>query len=147
MSAQGHSIDCTDERLLDYLYDELSDGEREQYEEHVAGCARCAAELAAYRRVRQAARALPVEEFVLRTVPYLTAAGVLPEEPSEEQLEKFRAIAPLVQERVTVLSDAANLVRFLFVDEDAFAPEEAAEVDAAQVVDQRVGSVEEARAG
>ncbi|MGI5994629.1 MAG: glutamate--tRNA ligase [Saccharomonospora viridis] len=71
-------------------------------------------------------RALPVEDFVRRTVPYLSAAGVLPEQPSDEQLEKFRAIAPLVQERVTVLSDAVDLVRFLFVDEETFAPEEAA---------------------
>lgn len=56
--------------------------------------------------------------------PYLVTAGVLPESPSEEQLARLKAIAPLVQERVTVLSDAAAMVRFLFVDEEAFAPEE-----------------------
>ncbi|CAM2899420.1 glutamate--tRNA ligase [Saccharomonospora xinjiangensis] len=71
-------------------------------------------------------RALPAEEFVRRTVPYLVAAGVLPEQPTDEQREKLRTIGPLVQERVTVLSDAVNLVRFLFVPEDTFAPEEAA---------------------
>ncbi|GAB2990145.1 glutamate--tRNA ligase [Amycolatopsis acidiphila] len=69
-------------------------------------------------------RALPVEDFVQRVIPYLTTAGVLPAQPSHEQLDKLRAIAPLVQERVTVLGDAAGLVRFLFVDDDKFAPEE-----------------------
>jgi glutamyl-tRNA synthetase len=69
-------------------------------------------------------RALPVEDFVQRVIPYLVAAGVLPDQPSEDQLSKLRAIAPLVQERVTVLGDAAGLVRFLFVDEETFAPEE-----------------------
>ncbi|MEU0469479.1 glutamate--tRNA ligase [Amycolatopsis sp. NPDC006131] len=69
-------------------------------------------------------RALDAEDFVQRVVPYLQAAGLLPAEPSEEQLAKWRTIAPLVQERVTVLGDAAPLVRFLFVSEEEFAPEE-----------------------
>jgi glutamyl-tRNA synthetase len=75
-------------------------------------------------------RALPVEDFVQRVAPYLSAAGVLPESPSAEQLATLQAIAPLVQERVTVLGDAAPLVRFLFVDEESFAPEEEAAVKA-----------------
>ncbi|MFJ8819086.1 glutamate--tRNA ligase [Amycolatopsis thermoflava] len=69
-------------------------------------------------------RALDAEDFVQRVVPYLQAAGLLPAEPSEEQLTRWRTIAPLVQERVTVLGDAAPLVRFLFVPEEEFAPEE-----------------------
>ncbi|NKQ56194.1 glutamate--tRNA ligase [Amycolatopsis sp. K13G38] len=69
-------------------------------------------------------RALPAEEFVRRVLPYLTSAGLLPRHPDEEQLAKLRAIAPLVQERVTVLGDAAPLLRFLFVAEETFAPEE-----------------------
>ncbi|TNC23414.1 glutamate--tRNA ligase [Amycolatopsis alkalitolerans] len=69
-------------------------------------------------------RALPAEDFVERVIPYLTAAGVLPARPGDGQLAKLRAIAPLVQERVTVLGDAAGLVRFLFIDEAKFAPEE-----------------------
>ncbi|WP_199430409.1 glutamate--tRNA ligase [Qaidamihabitans albus] len=71
-------------------------------------------------------RALAPTDFAHRVVPYLSAAGVLPAEPSDDQLARLRAIAPLVQERVTVLSDATDMVRFLFVDEDSFAPEEAA---------------------
>jgi glutamyl-tRNA synthetase len=69
-------------------------------------------------------RALPAEEFVTRVIPYLAAGGVLPEQPGEDQLSKLRAIAPLVQERVTVLSDSVAMLRFLFVDEETFAPEE-----------------------
>ncbi|SNR35437.1 glutamyl-tRNA synthetase [Haloechinothrix alba] len=71
-------------------------------------------------------RALDTEDFTERVVPYLTAAGVLPGEPSHDQLATLRAIAPMVQERVAVLSEAAPLVDFLFVDEQDFAPEEAA---------------------
>jgi glutamyl-tRNA synthetase len=71
-------------------------------------------------------RALDVEDFVQRTLPYLSRAGLLPAEPAPEQLDTLRAIAPLVQERVTVLSDAVEMLRFLFADEQTFAPEEAA---------------------
>src|SRR5690606_4532656 len=69
-------------------------------------------------------RALAHDDFVERLVPYLTDAGVLPEEPTTEQREKLSAIAPLVQERVAVLSEAGDLLRFLFIDEAEFAPEE-----------------------
>ena len=51
-----------DDLLLDYLYDELDPARRSAFEEHLATCARCTAEVAAFRRVRQAARALPSEE-------------------------------------------------------------------------------------
>ena len=71
-------------------------------------------------------RALAHDDFVERLVPYLTDAGVLPAEPTTEQREKLSAIAPLVQERVAVLSEAGDLLRFLFIDEAEFAPEEAA---------------------
>ncbi|GGS52058.1 glutamate--tRNA ligase [Actinokineospora fastidiosa] len=68
-------------------------------------------------------RALPVAEFVSRSVPYLIAEGLLPAEPTAEQLATLTAVAPLVQERVIVLSDTAGMVRFLFTDEADFAPE------------------------
>ncbi len=68
-------------------------------------------------------RALPVAEFVERVVPYLVAAGVLAPEPDEATLATLTAIAPEVQQRISVLSEAAGMVRFLFQDENAFAPE------------------------
>jgi glutamyl-tRNA synthetase len=69
-------------------------------------------------------RGLDPATFAGRVIPYLISAGVLPEQPSEQQLETLKAIAPLVQERVTVLSDSVAMLRFLFIDEETFAPEE-----------------------
>ncbi|HEX6354774.1 glutamate--tRNA ligase [Actinophytocola sp.] len=68
-------------------------------------------------------RRLSTDDFTERVVPYLVTAKILPDEPSAAQLATLRAIAPLVQERVTVLSDAVTMVRFLFVPEEEFAPE------------------------
>ncbi|GGM36557.1 glutamate--tRNA ligase [Longimycelium tulufanense] len=68
-------------------------------------------------------RALPPAEFVARAIPYLQAAGVLPPEVDEEKRAVLTAVAPLVQERCIVLSDAANMVGFLFADEETFEPE------------------------
>ncbi|HLM04565.1 MAG TPA: glutamate--tRNA ligase [Blastococcus sp.] len=62
-------------------------------------------------------RALPVEDFVARVVPYLAGAGVVADPPTDEQRRVLEAIAPLAQERMIVLSDAVGLLRFLFVDE------------------------------
>jgi len=62
-------------------------------------------------------RALPVAEFVTRVTPYLTAAGLRPEPVA------LSAIAPMVQERITVLSEAAGMLAFLFTDEEVFEPE------------------------
>jgi glutamyl-tRNA synthetase len=85
-------------------------------------------------------RALPVEEFTLRVVPYLAAAGLVSEPPTAEQQRILEAIAPLAQERMVVLSDAVGLLGFLFVDdvevEEAAAakhlrPDDAAILDAA----------------
>ncbi|RBY87152.1 glutamate--tRNA ligase [Blastococcus sp. TBT05-19] len=67
-------------------------------------------------------RALPVEEFVSRVVPYLAAAGVLSDPPTPEQDRVLRAIAPLAQERMVVLSEAVGLLRFLFVDDVEIEP-------------------------
>ncbi|QFZ22834.1 glutamate--tRNA ligase [Saccharothrix syringae] len=68
-------------------------------------------------------RALPVDDFVERVLPYLIKDGVLPAEPTGEQRALLAGIAPLVQERLVVLSEASAMVRFLFVREQDFAPE------------------------
>ncbi|MCF6743913.1 glutamate--tRNA ligase [Blastococcus sp. KM273128] len=62
-------------------------------------------------------RALPVEEFTARVVPHLAAAGLVSEPPTAEQEAVLRAIAPLAQERMVVLSEAVGLLGFLFVDD------------------------------
>ena len=68
-------------------------------------------------------RVLPTEEFVTRVLPFLQGAGLLPAAPGPDDLALLRAAAPLVQERCVVLSDAVRMLGFLFVAEDAFAPE------------------------
>ncbi len=94
-------------------------------------------------------RALPADEFARRVEPYLvaelTGAPLAIGDPADGGLGDDRrallaAAAPLVQERSVVLADAARMLRFLFVDEDAFAvdPDAAAKnlgADAADVLD------------
>jgi glutamyl-tRNA synthetase len=75
-------------------------------------------------------RLLAPEEFAARLVPYLAKDGLLPAEPSEAQMSVLRAATPLVQERMNTLSEAVDMLGFLFIDEDAFAidPDAAAKV-------------------
>ncbi|GEL19079.1 glutamate--tRNA ligase [Pseudonocardia asaccharolytica DSM 44247 = NBRC 16224] len=68
-------------------------------------------------------RRLPVDEFARRVEPFLRSEGVIIGTPAEEQRALLAAAAPLVQERSVVLSDAARMLRFLFVDEADFAPD------------------------
>ena len=91
-------------------------------------------------------RALAPDDFVERIVPYLVNGGVLPAEPTESQLATVRAAAPLVQERLIVLSDAVGMMGFLFAGDD-FEPEEASAQkalgdDARPVLEAAIGSLE-----
>jgi glutamyl-tRNA synthetase len=93
-------------------------------------------------------RALPVAEFVSRVIPYLVSAGTFPAEPSAEQLATLEAIAPLIQERLVVLSEAPGMVNFLFVSDDEFMvePESAAKAlgeDSKSVLDASIEALSE----
>ncbi len=71
-------------------------------------------------------RMLPVAEFAERSIPYLAAAGLVDEPPTEPQRRMLDAVAPLVHERVTLLGEVPGMVGFLFrdrvhYDEDALA--------------------------
>ncbi len=61
-------------------------------------------------------KALPTATFVSRSLPWLESEDA-PYPPEAFDLEVFNAIAPLVQERVHVLSDVAAMVDFLFLDD------------------------------
>ncbi len=87
-------------------------------------------------------RLLAEEDFTARMIPYLQAANVLPTEPTAQQLEILAQVAPLVQTRMNVLSEAPDLVEFLFTPasqityaEDALKglPENTGEIVAASV--------------
>ena len=69
-------------------------------------------------------RLLSPEEFAHAVEPYLAAEGVISGTPTAAERELLAAAAPLVQERSVVLTDAATMLRFLFVDEDAFTLDE-----------------------
>ena len=87
-------------------------------------------------------RLLSPEDFKSRVLPYLQSAGIIGATPSANDDAILDAACPLIQERVTVLSEAPELLSFLFVtadqisiDEDALAgmPENVAQVLAAAV--------------
>ncbi|KUF05667.1 glutamate--tRNA ligase [Leucobacter sp. G161] len=61
-------------------------------------------------------RLLSEDDFYSRILPYLIAGGALPVEPTEQQLATVRAAVPLVQSRVTVLSEVVPLMGFLFTN-------------------------------
>ncbi|MEN9872953.1 MAG: hypothetical protein RL450_888 [Actinomycetota bacterium] len=70
-------------------------------------------------------RLLGADDFKTRLIPYLLSAGVLSKSPSEREQEILAAGAPLIQERITVLSEAVGMLGFLFEDLDQihFEPE------------------------
>jgi glutamyl-tRNA synthetase len=75
-------------------------------------------------------RELSVGDLAGRIATHLSRVGVLPAEPTPEQLAVVRAATPHVNERMAVLSEAEGMLGFLFVDDDAFTiePESAAAV-------------------
>ena len=71
-------------------------------------------------------RRLAPDDFAGRLLRRIQADGLLPSEPSTEQRSLVLAAAPLVQERVTLLSEAAEMMAFLLVDEPVVDPAAAA---------------------
>jgi glutamyl-tRNA synthetase len=71
-------------------------------------------------------RELSEDELVRRMTPHLQAAGLVADPPTPEQAEALAGAAPLVQTRMAVLSEAPDLLRFLFVPEEEFAVDPAA---------------------
>jgi glutamyl-tRNA synthetase len=73
-------------------------------------------------------RLLSDDDFQERVLPYLISAGVLPAQPSTEQLADFAKALPLVKERITVLSEASGMLAFLFTEDLSFEPEALAQL-------------------
>jgi glutamyl-tRNA synthetase len=84
-------------------------------------------------------RALPVADFTARVVPFLAAAGLVADPPTDEQRRVLDGIAPLAQERMVVLSDAVGLLGFLFTEDVEVDPaardKQLAGAEAAEVLD------------
>ncbi|MHA7145530.1 glutamate--tRNA ligase [Arthrobacter sp. TmT3-37] len=64
-------------------------------------------------------RLLDPAEFRSRLLPYLASAGLIAAEPSEEELRIIAEAAPLIQERITLLGEAPEMLAFLFKADDA----------------------------
>ena len=62
---------------------------------------------------------LAPEDFRERLVPYLRAAGFVGEILTPRQEEILAEAAPLVQERITLLGEAPEMLAFLFKADDA----------------------------
>ena len=71
-------------------------------------------------------RRLSEDDFAARALPFLQRAGLVSEPALPEQLEVLRALVPLVQTRVALLSELPALVGFAFVPEEEFAVEPSA---------------------
>jgi glutamyl-tRNA synthetase len=63
-------------------------------------------------------RMLPVAELAERLVPFLAAAGLVKDPPLPGQHERLLAATPLIQERINTLSEAVDLLAFLFQPDD-----------------------------
>jgi glutamyl-tRNA synthetase len=82
-------------------------------------------------------RLLDPADFLNRLIPYLQSAGVLDSTVSDAEQAVLAEAAPLIQERITVLGEAPDMLGFLFVTADkieimddarAGLPENAAEI-------------------
>jgi glutamyl-tRNA synthetase len=65
-------------------------------------------------------RALSVDDLAARLLPVLQRADVIADPPAPGDVALLRAAAPLVHERMALLSEAVGMLGFLFVDDDAF---------------------------
>jgi glutamyl-tRNA synthetase len=63
-------------------------------------------------------RLLPVTELTERLIPYLVAAGLISDPPLPGERDRLAAATPLIQERINTLSEAVELLRFLFVGDE-----------------------------
>jgi glutamyl-tRNA synthetase len=69
-------------------------------------------------------RSLSAEDFANRLIPYLQKGEVLSTPPAPAQLEILGKGAPLIQERITVLGEAKDMLGFLFTDSSKITIEE-----------------------
>ena len=69
-------------------------------------------------------RLLALEDFTKRIIPYLQSAGVIGATVTDNEMAILTQAAPLIQERIVVLSEAVPMLSFLFVTADQIVVEE-----------------------
>ena len=57
-------------------------------------------------------RALTIDDFLLRALPFLTNAGIISGTDSEKAI--IKSVLPIIQERIAKLSEVPQMVKFLF---------------------------------
>lgn len=91
-------------------------------------------------------RKLAIDDFVERSIPYCSGAGLFNDVPRPSERELLTRVAPLVQERVTLLGEVPGLVAFLFTDDADLEIEADARgslgADAAAVLDAGIAALE-----
>jgi glutamyl-tRNA synthetase len=88
-------------------------------------------------------RALSIEEFLKRALPYLLKEGVIKGEASEVKV--VRDALPIIQERIARMKEVVPMLRFLFVEEISFDQESAAklaESDSQKVINTAISALE-----
>jgi glutamyl-tRNA synthetase len=78
-------------------------------------------------------RLLPIEEITHRVLPFLKAAGVVGDPVHDADAQLLELAMPLVGERINKLTEAPEMLGFLFVDEADFTRDEA---DVAKLLDE-----------
>jgi glutamyl-tRNA synthetase len=73
-------------------------------------------------------RMLTATEMGVRVTPYLQKAGLLADPPTEQQQTLLEAAMPLVHERMNKLTEAVDMLGFLFVDEVEYDADDVAKV-------------------
>jgi glutamyl-tRNA synthetase len=79
-------------------------------------------------------RLLTVEDMTHRALPFLKQAGVVSDPVSDSDAQLLELAMPLVSERISKLTEAADMLGFLFVDEKSFARDPA---DAEKLLDEQ----------
>jgi len=69
-------------------------------------------------------RKLPPDKLIKLLLPYLKQDGLVQDDPSPEQMELLSGLVPLVQERLTTLSEISGLVGFLFKEIEEYSIED-----------------------
>ena len=91
-------------------------------------------------------RLLALDDFVERSIPYCSGAGLFNDVPRPAERALLAAAAPLVRERVALLGEVPALVGFLFISDDALEIEPDARAslgnDAATVLDAGLTALE-----
>lgn len=88
-------------------------------------------------------RALSIEEFLKRALPYLLKEGVIKGEASEVKV--VRDALPIIQERIARMKEVVPMLRFLFIEEISFDQESAAklaESDSQKVINTAISALE-----